>query len=266
MRKLFGIIRNGVDYLLTIGAILVVVFLVFSVIAYIANYRPRLIYGPGAERSYKILPHLVEVVANIFLKPTVAESTTQKVTATFYVSENLPKPFVEQLKKGGMAARINKAETMLVRAELLAPGVEISGEAKQEKPLDGEAIPFEWQCRFKEKGAYQVLVRFAVVDSTGVVTPVGAVKRHVEVTTPGGISSRWISVGGVMAAVVAFVVGVLNIIGFFKKKEKGVAPAHSPSAEAPAPQPINNAPTPPIEVSEPAKALLPGSGEGGEGH
>jgi hypothetical protein len=266
MKKLFGMIRKGTDYLLTIGAILVVAFLVFSAIADFANYRPWLIYGPGAERSYKILPHLVDVIANIILKPTVAESTTQKVTATFYVSENLPKPFVEQLKKDGMAARINKAETMLVRAELLAPGVEISGEAKQEKPLDREAIPFEWQCRFKDKGAYEVLVRFAVVDATGIVTPVGTVKRHVEVTTPGGISSRWIWIGGAVAAVVAFVVGILNIIGFFKKKEKSLAPAQPPPAVVPAPPPMNNAPSPPIELKASAKASSPGSGEREEGY
>jgi len=257
MRKLFGVVRKGVDYVLAFAAILVVAFLLLSVIADLGNYRPTLIYGPGAEHSDKIIPRLVEVVGSIFLQPSVAESTTQKVTATFYVSENLPKRFVEQLKKDGMAARINKAETMLVRAELLAPGVEISGEAKQEKLLDREAIPFEWECRFKDKGAYQVFVRFAVVDSAGLVTPVGTVKRHVEVTTPGGISSRWIWIGGALAAVVAFVVGVLNIIGFFKKNVTP-APAQASNVESPAQQPFqptNGPPNPPVEVNAPGDAF-----------
>jgi hypothetical protein len=245
MRKLWAIIRRGFGYLSVLVAILVsgalILSIVLSAISEFMNYRPALIYRPsGGQLSYKILPHLVEVFGSLFLPSSIAESTTKTVTATFYASENLPKPFVDRLKKDGVSAQINKAETMTVRAELVAPGVDVTGDAKQDKPLDREAIPFEWACRFKDRGSYEVTVRFAVLDHQGVVTPVGAVKKRIEVTTPSGITRRWAYIAATVAGVVAFVGGILTIIGFFRKKETG-APAPPAPVIAPVLQPIQPA-------------------------
>ncbi len=214
-------IQRASRYLIMLVAILVAGYFVLSLVSEAKRFKLTL---ENATRGGVSLPRFIEAFGSLFLPSSITESTTKKVTATFYASEHLPQSFVEHLKKDGMAARIDKAEAMQVRAELLAPGVEISGDAKQDKPLDSEAIPFEWFCRFKDRGTYEVTVRFAVLDPQSVVTSVGEVRKRIEVTTPGGMTQRWVWIAGLISGTVAFIGGVLAIIGFFRKKGT-VAPA-----------------------------------------
>ena len=208
-------------------------------------------------------PNMADVVATVDAKSKIVENSTERVTATMYVKRGLPEMFVEEIQKRGMTAQINKSDTLFIRAELSAPGVEIGGKAVQDKALDRMAIPFVWDCRFKDPGPYILTVRFATIEPSGMVMDVGEAMARVQVTSPGGFTQTWLWTGGMVAGLIAVVVSVLTIIGFFRKKETAPATGTDRVVELRVPRsghPTNGVPQPPVEVRTQSKT----SGMGGD--
>jgi hypothetical protein len=208
-------------------------------------------------------PNMADVVATVDAKSKIVENSTERVTATMYVKRGLPEMFVKEIQKRGITGQINKSDTLFIRAELSAPGVEIGGKTIQDKALDRMAIPFVWDCRFKDPGPYTLRVNFSTIGPSGMIMDVGEAMSRVQVTSPGGFTQTWLWVGGMVAGLIAIVVSVLTIIGFFRKKESAPAIGTDRVVELRtrlSDQLTNGAPKPPVEVSSPSIT----SGVGGD--
>jgi hypothetical protein len=104
-----------------------------------------------------------------------------------------------------------KGREAYLEAELLAAGVEVRGDMKQQQPLSQSVLTYRWNCYFKDSGRLTVTLVFRVATPTR-CKEVASFRHEVLVAKLDHMTKRQVWLVAVAAGLVTFVSTVLTIL------------------------------------------------------